>query len=424
MSRYLLALVTAAGFLTACGDSPTEPDTDPPPATVAEVEVDGPRLDLAPGESIQLTARALDPDGQVVTGRAFTWQSDDPSVAAVSSDGLVTAVTSGEVTISATTGLVTGGVFLTVSDDALPAVAWIDVEPGGEVALAAGESLQLVATAHAADGEVLLGRTLTWETSDADVATVSATGVITAVASGDAWIAVVCEGQRDELLVRVPDIVDPPVPVDHVTLDYPEIIVRVGAPMQIVAQPRDVDGRPLDRPVTWTSSNPAYLSVSATGLVTALAVGSADITATSEGRSATVRLWSTHITDYTLTAVGGGALPAHLVSFTDTLPDGSTVVRTVRLYDGWLSIDEHTQTYEVMLHGTISTQGQSSWIPVPISYESAGSVAWDESIGELVFTPADPGPGFTARPVETGLLVRWQPDDRMTGLAAFLFTTD
>ena len=44
------------------------------------------------GETVQLTARAHDVNWNTVSGRTFTWSSSDPSIATVSSSGLVTAV--------------------------------------------------------------------------------------------------------------------------------------------------------------------------------------------------------------------------------------------------------------------------------------------------------------------------------------------
>jgi uncharacterized protein YjdB len=424
MFKHLLAVVTASGLLAACGDPPDDPGTEPaPPVTVETVEVEGPLLDLLPGGTVQLTARAFDARGQLVTGRAFRWQSDAPTVATVDSDGLVTAEAAGEVIISASADHATGGVFLTVLGDAPQAVAWVDLEPSSEVELAAGATLRLEATAHAADGQVLVGRTLTWETSNLDVATVSATGVVTGVAAGAAWIAVDCEGQRDEILVRVPDVA-PGVPVDHVTLDHTEITLPVGQTIQLVATPRDAEGQPLDRPVTWASNSPAHAGVNATGLVTALDAGVADITATSEGRRASVRVIATFTTGHTLISIDGAALPATLGTLTVTLPDGSTVTRSVRIHDGWLSIDLASQTYEGMLHGVFSSQVEASAVPLPIHYESSGHVAVNPVTGQLTFTPSNPGRTFTGHWVATRLEVRWQPDDRIAHEATLLFDTN
>src|SRR5690606_28113333 len=57
--------------------------------------------------------------------------------------------------------------------------------------------------------------------------------------------------------------------------------------LQLTTTLTDVNGARLDRPVTWSSSAPAVASVDASGLVQAVSVGSATVTANSEGRSGT-----------------------------------------------------------------------------------------------------------------------------------------
>lgn len=61
---------------------------------------------------------------------------------------------------------------------------------------------------------------------------------------------------------------------------------------QFTALRLDIHGNAItDRPVAWVSSNPGAAKVdAATGMVTAVALGTADITATTEGRSATARV--------------------------------------------------------------------------------------------------------------------------------------
>jgi hypothetical protein len=61
--------------------------------------------------------------------------------------------------------------------------------------------------------------------------------------------------------------------------------------LQLAATPQDSSGNPVSgRVVTWASSNPAVATVTSAGLVTGQAVGSATITATSEGKSGSTSL--------------------------------------------------------------------------------------------------------------------------------------
>src|SRR5205807_589553 len=80
-------------------------------------------------------------------------------------------------------------------------------------------------------------------------------------------------------------------PVAAVTVSPAAPTVQVGQTAQLTATPRDANGTPLSgRAVTWASNNTAVAMVNGSGLVTAGAVGSATITATSAGQSGTAAI--------------------------------------------------------------------------------------------------------------------------------------
>jgi Big-like domain-containing protein len=69
---------------------------------------------LIEGESVRLSAGAVDDRGEAVAGRAVTWKSEDDNVASVDDNGVVTARRPGTVTIVATADGRTGRVTLSV----------------------------------------------------------------------------------------------------------------------------------------------------------------------------------------------------------------------------------------------------------------------------------------------------------------------
>lgn len=85
------------------------------PGSTASVGVAPSASNIVVNESIQLTATAYDVDGAVVSGRTFTWSSDNAGVATVSSTGLVTGVGSGNAVISASADGYTGTATVTVT---------------------------------------------------------------------------------------------------------------------------------------------------------------------------------------------------------------------------------------------------------------------------------------------------------------------
>ena len=152
--------------------------------------------------------------------------------------------------------------------------------------MAPGQSVTMTATALDNTGAPISGRTAAWTTANSAIATVSATGAVTAVADGVTSITATINGRAGSAAV----IVRTPVVSVAVTPATGQLTVG-GAPLQLSAVPRDPAGGALTgRTVQWSSANPTIASVSSTGIVTALAAGTASILATSEGVSGTATI--------------------------------------------------------------------------------------------------------------------------------------
>src|SRR5436309_2960378 len=161
-------------------------------------------------------------------------------------------------------------------------VASVAVSPVA-ASLTAGATTQLTATPKDANGTALSGRVVTWATSNAAAATASANGLVTGVATGSATIIATSEGQSGTSALTVTNA-----PVASVTVSPAAATVTVGTTTQLTATPKDANSTALSgRVVTWATSNGAVATVSANGLVTGVTIGSATITATSEGQSGT-----------------------------------------------------------------------------------------------------------------------------------------
>ena len=77
------------------------PPPPPPPAPVASVTVTPASVTVETSRTAQLTATLRDANGTTLTGRTVTWTSLSPSVATVTSNGLVTGVTVGTANVYA-----------------------------------------------------------------------------------------------------------------------------------------------------------------------------------------------------------------------------------------------------------------------------------------------------------------------------------
>jgi len=251
---------------------------------VATVNVTPAAPTITVGSSIQLVATTLDADGNTLAGHTITWSSSNESVASVSSDGLVSGLAAGgPVTITATSEGKSGTATVTVAAVVVP-VASVAVSPSTK-SLIVGATVQLTAVALDASGNALAGRSISWSSSNTGIATVSASGLVTAIAvGGPVTITATSEGKSGTATVDVA-----PVPVASVTVTPASPTIVIGATVQLTAKTVDADGNTLTgRSVTWSSSNSATASVSGSGLVSGLVVGGpVTITATSEGKSGT-----------------------------------------------------------------------------------------------------------------------------------------
>ncbi|MEX2177686.1 MAG: Ig-like domain-containing protein [Gemmatimonadaceae bacterium] len=141
--------------------------------------------------TVALTAGLTDAAGVAGFGRTVTWASSNTAVATVNSSGVVSGVTDGVVTITATVNN-TGDVAnvlgtTTVTVSGAPLVASVAVTApatfGGIT-----QTIQATHASSAASGTVIAGTTATWSSSATSVATVSATGLVTLVGEGTASI--------------------------------------------------------------------------------------------------------------------------------------------------------------------------------------------------------------------------------------------
>src|SRR2546425_621271 len=251
-----------------------------PTVPVASVTVTPGTASLTVGQTVQLTATPRDANGNPLTGRAISWSSSNNNIATVNGSGLVTGVTAGSVTITATSEGQSGTASITVAG---APVASVTVTPPS-ASVPAGQTVQLTATLKDANGNVLTGRTVTWASNNTTVATVNSNGLVTTKVAGSATITATSEGQSGTAAITVT-----PVPVASVTVTPATAGVAVGSTVQATAAPQDANGKPLTgRVVTWQSSNNAIASVNGSGLVSGVAAGGpVTITATSEGQSGT-----------------------------------------------------------------------------------------------------------------------------------------
>lgn len=252
-------------------------------ANVASIALTVPVATLVVGQQSQATALAQDGSGNTVSGVAVTFSSSNPSVASITSNGAITAVTPGTTTIMATAGSVSAGVPLTVTPIVVPVATVTMSALSGSVQV--GRSLQLTATPKDAGGTTLTGRAVAWSSTNPAVATVSTGGLVVGITPGTATVRATIEGITASAVITVSLV-----PVGTVTISVPSTTFSVGSSLQATVSVRDQNNDVVSRPVTYSSTNNTVASVNQSGVITAVAAGSATISATSEGQSGSVAL--------------------------------------------------------------------------------------------------------------------------------------
>jgi uncharacterized protein YjdB len=279
-----IATVSASGDVTALAAGRvgivatigTSADTASLEVREAQLIVEPNAITTAVGEEIQLSASTR--AGVAAAGVAVTWRSSDESVAVVSNDGTLTAVGPGDATLLASAGTQTGSAAVSVKQKDISSVR---VTPTTN-SVYPNATVQLTASAYDDAGRpmAIAPNAAKWSSSNAAAATVGETGLVTGKARGSAVITARIGSKAATATVNV---LDEPVSAVGVTLDATTL--EVGQTTQASATLTDAAGATLSgRTIAWQSSNPAISTVNASGVVTAIARGTATINAIADGK--------------------------------------------------------------------------------------------------------------------------------------------
>ena len=147
--------------------------------SVSAVQLSTPPALVTAGSSFRLTATAIDAQGAYLSGRVIEWKSGNPSLATVTSAGLVTALTAGSVSITAECESIVAAAEIRVAPAPVASVTVI----GLPASLDVGRTVQASASVVDARGNGV-ERDVEWISSSDAIATVTGAGRVTAVAEG------------------------------------------------------------------------------------------------------------------------------------------------------------------------------------------------------------------------------------------------
>jgi len=290
---------TRTGTLTVTDGASSSPQTSSLTGTgstagLLSIAVTPANPSIQAGATQQFTATGTFSSGNTFNiTQSVTWNSTKLTVATVSSapgtQGLATGVSAGSATIRCASGKITGSTVLTVTSSAT--LQSITVTPAAP-SIALGTGQQFTATGNYSDGSTQnLTASATWTSSATNVASISAAGLATSVATGSTNISATASGITGSTTLAVTRAA-----LVSIAVTPTNVSVALGTTEQYKAVGTFTDGSTLDltSTVTWSSSATSTASISNSpgtqGLATTLAVGSATISAISGSVSGSTSL--------------------------------------------------------------------------------------------------------------------------------------
>src|ERR1700722_12110874 len=272
----VMILIGALGLLSGCGSSHSNNFTQ-----VSSIEVGPPDSKVAMGLASQFTATGIMSDGSKRNLSAqVAWSSSNPAIASMGAGGTVATVRSGTATIKAILNGVSGSTSLTVTPATLMSIEVTPPNPS----FANGLTLQLVATGIYSDNSTHdLTSAVTWSSSSSAVASVSnaagSAGVARASSPGSTTVTATLGSVSANMTLTVTTATLVSIGVTPTNSTLPNGLTTA---LKATGVFTDHSTRDLTSTVTWSSSAPAVASVDnapASGLVTALGLGTAQLTA-------------------------------------------------------------------------------------------------------------------------------------------------
>ncbi len=237
--------------------------------TPVSMRMEPEELEFNPGDNLVQLRVKVDPADALAR---VTWKSEDESIATVDASGWVKPLRPGTVNIVATSVVapsVTASCKVTVGYADPSEIA---VTPSSaELKVGATQQLSFEVSPSTAKQAVL------WESSDESVATVDANGLVTAIAKGNTTITATHVDDSNVAGTCQITVLESPQPTS-VAVAPTTLALKVGETGELTATVLPADA---EQSVTWTSADTSIATVDAHGKVTAVAVGTVKIVATS-----------------------------------------------------------------------------------------------------------------------------------------------
>lgn len=222
-------------------------------------------------DTAQLSVAAFNSRGAPVQTE-ITWRSTDPSIVGIVPGSKIEARGLGTARVIASSGTLADTTVVTVTNNPQS----IDIVPTDISMVYLGETVAPGITIRNARGDALPRTAVSWRSDDANVVTVTSTGIITARQAGTTMVRATFGSLGDSLRITVTNN-----PSSIVLSAERDTVTAVGRTVVYSAEVRNAANVVLaGYPVDWQSKNTAIATVSSAGLVTAVATGTTMIIGT------------------------------------------------------------------------------------------------------------------------------------------------
>ncbi|NAW86346.1 Ig-like domain-containing protein [Photobacterium halotolerans] len=321
--------------------------------TVSQLQITPGQVSAAAGTQVQFTALAYYHDGsrEDVTSQT-TWNTTDASTVEMNLNGIATAKASGAATVTGQfEGTSSNQAKVTVTNATLDS---LHLSPA-TASLVQGTQQQFTATGQFSDGSTQdLTSQVTWNSDNTNAATISASGLAEGVDAGSSVITADFNGTTSAPVTLTVAAAT----ADTVQVTPANLSLAKGTShaYTAIAHFNNDTSQDVTAQATWSSSDTAVATVSDTGMVSALATGSADISANfggTDSNNASLAVTAATVLSITIEPETASIANGTTQQFTATakFSDGSTMDVTDQV--SWKSDDTSVATLSAtgLAHG-------------------------------------------------------------------------
>jgi uncharacterized protein YjdB len=239
---------------------------------------------MAIGTLESFTATGAFDDGSTQLLTSVSWSSSATNLLGVNSSGVATAIGAGTITVTASSGGISGTASVTVTAATLVSIT---LSPANS-SMPIGATKQFTATGKFSDNSTQdITLTAIWSSSSATVATTNDQGLVTSMAAGSATISAASGSISGSTGLTVSTA-----KLTSITVNPASAHIAKGTSVKFTASGNYSDGSTVTNllGVSWKSSKPQFASIRSSGIAHGKRAGTVTITASLSGISGTASL--------------------------------------------------------------------------------------------------------------------------------------